>query len=290
MLDWPEAPPLELDDFVRVPSFDMHGDLALSLVHRVRRACRSAGRDRRGRHARHGHDGGDGLPRRPAARHGDTGGAHRRAAGRGRARHRRAAQPAGRDPCRRLAAGPRPRRGDRLRRRDPRRPRGAEGAHQRRAGIRLAGLRADRPRRRRRRRLPAAARGGRRPLPLPEHARPGRPDPAPRRAATRASCARRSSPGARAIVLEGTGRGNANDEVVAAVARGGRRRASTSSSAHADAKGRVEPVYGRGGGRDLAEAGALFAGDLAGPKTRVLLQVALGAGVEPATALAAAAG
>ena len=24
MLAWPEAPPLELDDFVRVPSFDMH--------------------------------------------------------------------------------------------------------------------------------------------------------------------------------------------------------------------------------------------------------------------------
>ena len=51
--------------------------------------------------------------------------------------------------------------------------------------------------------------------------------------------------------------------------------------------GRVEPVYGRGGGRDLAEAGALFAGDLAGPKARVLLQLALGAGVDPAEALAA---
>src|SRR5262245_44691438 len=35
MLAWPEAPPLELDDFVRVPSFDMHGDLALTLVRRV---------------------------------------------------------------------------------------------------------------------------------------------------------------------------------------------------------------------------------------------------------------
>jgi L-asparaginase len=49
----------------------------------------------------------------------------------------------------------------------------------------------------------------------------------------------------------------------------------------------VEPVYGRGGGRDLAEAGALFAGDLAGPKARVLLQLALGAGLDPASALAA---
>jgi L-asparaginase len=49
-------------------------------------------------------------------------------------------------------------------------------------------------------------------------------------------------------------------------------------------------MYGRGGGRDLAEAGALFAGDLAGPKARVLLQVALGAGLDPAAALAAEAG
>jgi L-asparaginase len=49
-------------------------------------------------------------------------------------------------------------------------------------------------------------------------------------------------------------------------------------------------VYGRGGGRDLADAGALFAGDLAGPKARVLLQVALGAGLDPEDALAGAAG
>src|SRR6266545_2766074 len=35
MLRWPQAPPLELDDFARVPSFDMHGALALSLARRV---------------------------------------------------------------------------------------------------------------------------------------------------------------------------------------------------------------------------------------------------------------
>ena len=35
MLDWPEAPPLELDDFARVPSFDVHGEFALSLAVRV---------------------------------------------------------------------------------------------------------------------------------------------------------------------------------------------------------------------------------------------------------------
>src|SRR5689334_11684358 len=34
-LGWPEAPPLELDDFVRVPSFDMHGRRVLSLAERV---------------------------------------------------------------------------------------------------------------------------------------------------------------------------------------------------------------------------------------------------------------
>src|SRR5947207_266458 len=35
LLAWPDAPPLELDDFARVPSFDMHGELALRLARRV---------------------------------------------------------------------------------------------------------------------------------------------------------------------------------------------------------------------------------------------------------------
>jgi L-asparaginase len=91
--------------------------------------------------------------------------------------------------------------------------------------------------------------------------------------------------GARAIVLEATGRGNATARVVAAV------RDATEAGVPVVVcsrcvGGRVEPLYGRGGGRDLAEAGALFAGDLAGPKARVLLQVALAAGVDPATAIA----
>ena len=92
--------------------------------------------------------------------------------------------------------------------------------------------------------------------------------------------------GARAIVLEATGRGNANDQVLEGV-----RQAVASGVLVAVCsrcgEGRVEPVYGRGGGRDLADAGALFAGDLAGPKARVLLQLALGAGVDAAAALAA---
>jgi L-asparaginase len=40
--------------------------------------------------------------------------------------------------------------------------------------------------------------------------------------------------------------------------------------------GRVQPLYGGGGGgRDLADAGAIFAGDLKGPKARLLLMVLL---------------
>jgi L-asparaginase len=95
--------------------------------------------------------------------------------------------------------------------------------------------------------------------------------------------------GARAIVLEGTGRGNANDQVLEGV------RAAVAAGVvvvvcSRCAEGRVEPVYGRGGGRDLADAGALFAGDLAGPKARVLLQLALGAGLDARAVLSAEAG
>jgi L-asparaginase len=90
--------------------------------------------------------------------------------------------------------------------------------------------------------------------------------------------------GSRAIVLEATGRGNANERVLpgveAAVAAG-----IPVVVASRCAAGRVEPVYGRGGGKDLAESGALFAGDLAGPKARVLLQLALAAGVDVSEAL-----
>jgi L-asparaginase len=92
--------------------------------------------------------------------------------------------------------------------------------------------------------------------------------------------------GTRAIVLEATGRGNANDAIVRAVGAATAAGVAVVVCSRCLA-GRVEPEYGRGGGADLAEAGALFAGDLAGPKARMLLQVALGAGVEPARALAA---
>jgi L-asparaginase len=95
--------------------------------------------------------------------------------------------------------------------------------------------------------------------------------------------------GARAIVLEGAGRGNANEEVVKGVREAVRAGVAVVVCSRCVA-GRVEPVYGRGGGKDLAEAGAIFAGDLAGPKARVLLQLALAAGADVASAVAAEAG
>jgi L-asparaginase len=95
--------------------------------------------------------------------------------------------------------------------------------------------------------------------------------------------------GARAVVVEGTGRGNAGATVLTAVREAVAAGAvvAVSSRCH---EGRVEPVYGRGGGVEVAAAGALFSGDLAGPKVRILLQLALAAGVDPAEALAAEAG
>jgi L-asparaginase len=90
--------------------------------------------------------------------------------------------------------------------------------------------------------------------------------------------------GARAIVLEGTGRGNANSDVLEGVREAVAAGVPVVVCSRC-AEGRVEPVYGRGGGKDLAEAGALFAGDLAGPKARVLVQLALAAGREVASAL-----
>jgi len=91
--------------------------------------------------------------------------------------------------------------------------------------------------------------------------------------------------GAHAIVLEGTGRGNANNEVVAGI-RDAVEAGVAIVVCSRCSEGRVEPLYGAGGGRDLETAGALFAGDLAGPKVRVLLQVSLGAGLSAAEALA----
>jgi L-asparaginase len=81
--------------------------------------------------------------------------------------------------------------------------------------------------------------------------------------------------GARGIVLAATGRGNATPPIVSLVGeltRNGVPVLVTSRSP----EGRVEPIYGQGGGADLEKAGAIFAGDLSGPKARLLLSVILG--------------
>jgi L-asparaginase len=80
--------------------------------------------------------------------------------------------------------------------------------------------------------------------------------------------------GARGIVLETFGRGNATPDLVAAVAHASGLGIVTVATSRCR-EGRVRPLYGDGGGRDLEAAGALFAGRLQGPKARVLLSVAL---------------
>ena len=81
--------------------------------------------------------------------------------------------------------------------------------------------------------------------------------------------------GARAVVLQGFGRGNANSMVAAAVAdivASGVPVIVTSRCP----EGFVRPIYGNGGGKDLEKAGAIFAGDLSGQKARILAAVLLG--------------
>lgn len=81
--------------------------------------------------------------------------------------------------------------------------------------------------------------------------------------------------GARAIVLECFGRGNATPPVAEAikdVVAAGIPVIITSRCS----QGRVKPVYGNGGGRTVELAGGIFAGDLAGPKARILASVLLG--------------
>ena len=287
MLAWPEAPPLELDDFGSVPSFDVHGELALSLARRViEHADR---RDLAGVVVTHGTDTmeetvflidrllGSDLPvvltgAQRGADETDSDGPRNlrdaiRAASSPEARGRgalisfagelHAAREVRKVHTSALRAFAAPGYG----------PIGAVD------GKRVVFQR--RPERR-----PA--------LPIPTELAPV--DLIRLYAGSDARFVHAAvETGARAIVLEGTGRGNANDQVVAGV-RDAVAHGVTVAVCSRCASGRVEPVYGRGGGRDLADAGALFAGDLAGPKARVLLQIALGARLDPAATLAAEAG
>ncbi len=82
--------------------------------------------------------------------------------------------------------------------------------------------------------------------------------------------------GARGIVIEAFGIGNANHAVVEEI-----KTAIDSGIAvlvvSRCTEGRVAPVYGNGGGYDLREAGAIFGGNLSGQKARILLTVGLSA-------------
>jgi L-asparaginase len=87
--------------------------------------------------------------------------------------------------------------------------------------------------------------------------------------------------GAAGIVLEAFGRGNANSAVVDGVRRATAHGIPVLVTSRCPA-GRVLPIYGGGGGRDLEDAGAMFAGDLSGVKARLLLMVLL---ADPSTRL-----
>ncbi len=77
------------------------------------------------------------------------------------------------------------------------------------------------------------------------------------------------------LVIEGFGRGNGPSRLTELVRLATRKGIPVLITSRCPA-GRVQPVYGGGGGgRDLADAGGIFAGDLKGPKARLLLMVLL---------------
>jgi L-asparaginase len=78
------------------------------------------------------------------------------------------------------------------------------------------------------------------------------------------------------LVVEAFGRGNSTTAVGQAVSRASAAGVPVIVTSRCPV-GRVEPIYGSGGGggRDLQDAGAIFAGDLKGSKARILLIVAL---------------
>lgn len=82
--------------------------------------------------------------------------------------------------------------------------------------------------------------------------------------------------GARAVVIEAFGRGNAPNGFADAIAPVVKRGVPVivASRCH---DGRTRPIYGGGsGGKDLADAGVIFSGDLSGLKARILASVLLG--------------
>ena len=287
MLAWPEAPPLELDDFARVPSFDVHGELALSLAVRVNEQADR--RDVAGVVVTHGTDTMeesvyliDRLLRSelPVVLTGAQRGADERDTDgprnlRDAIRVAASNQPRGRGAM--IAFGGEIHAAREVRKVHTSAVRAFDSPGYGPIGhVDLDTVVFQR--------LPER----RAPLPVP--GRLASVDLIRLHAGSDARFIRASvESGARAIVLEGTGRGNANDQVVEGVREAVSAGVPVVVCSRCVA-GRVEPVYGRGGGRDLADAGALFAGDLAGPKARVLLQLALGSGLDAASAIASEAG
>jgi L-asparaginase len=81
--------------------------------------------------------------------------------------------------------------------------------------------------------------------------------------------------GAAGLVIECFGRGNGPTRLTELVLLASSKRIPVLIASRCPV-GRVQPVYGGGGGgRDLADAGGIFAGDLKGPKARLLLMVLL---------------
>lgn len=83
-----------------------------------------------------------------------------------------------------------------------------------------------------------------------------------------------ASAGAQGIVLAGTGAGNANREICAAVARLVSAGVVVALSSRV-AAGPVAPLYGNGGGLDLVAAGAVPTGNLRPSQARILLTALL---------------
>lgn len=87
--------------------------------------------------------------------------------------------------------------------------------------------------------------------------------------------------GADGIVIEAFGRGNVGESLVSGIRRGVERGIPIVVTSRCPI-GRVKPVYGTGGGgRELQEIGVIFAGDLKGPKVRILMLALLSAGLSP---------
>jgi L-asparaginase len=88
--------------------------------------------------------------------------------------------------------------------------------------------------------------------------------------------------GAQGIVIEGTGRGNVPPMTLPAIQRAIDAGIPVLLSTRC-AQGRVLDTYAyEGSGRDLRNRGVLFAGNLTGPKARILLILALGVTRDPA--------